>query len=268
MLVGVNDDQCLNCGRRNPGLFGFAPLLARLGRGGLDDVFPQLVIAVCVLLYVASLLVGGVGMGGLMGLLSPGTRGLFLFGASGAIPGFGAGRWWTVLSATWLHGSLLHIFFNMYIVRQMIPPVVEFYGLSRTVIIYTLSGAAGFAASSFVGAYLPLPGFLAGAGYTVGASAALLGLIGAVLYYSHRTGSRMISQQIRTWLIYLLVMGIIIPGIDNWAHLGGLAGGYGIAMWMDPLQPERGNHTLIALACLAASALSVVLSVLHGLAFL
>jgi rhomboid protease GluP len=268
MLVGVNDDQCLNCGRRNPGLFGFGPLLAKLGRGGLEDGFPQLVLVVCGLLYVASLLVGGVRMGGLMNMFAPGNEGLFLFGASGAFPIFQAGRWWTVLSATWLHGSLLHILFNMYMVRQMLPPVIDFYGLSRTVVIYVLSGAVGFTASSLVGEYLALPGFLAGADFTVGASASLLGLIGAVLYYGQRTGNRMIGQQIRMWLIYLLVWGLLFPGIDNWAHLGGLAGGYGIALWMDPLHPERGNHTLLALVCLGMTALAIILSIVQVLKFL
>ena len=268
MLVGVNDDECLNCGRRNPGLFGFAPILAKLARGGLEDAFLTSIIVVCGMVYVASMVVGGVSMGGFMSMLSPGNGGLFLFGASGAIPVFDLGRWWTVFSATWLHGSLLHILFNMYMVRQMAPAVIEFYGLSRTVILYTLSGAVGFAASSFVGEYLPLPGFLGGAQFTVGASASLLGLIGAILYYSHRSGSSMIGQQVRMWLIYLLIWGIIFPGIDNWAHLGGLAGGYGIAMWMDPLHPERGNHTLIAVVCIAVTGISLILSVIHGLQFL
>jgi rhomboid protease GluP len=102
----------------------------------------------------------------------------------------------------------------------------------------------------------------------VGASASLLGLVGAILYYSHRTGSRMIAQQVRMWLIYLLVWGLIFPGIDNWAHLGGLAGGYAVSMWLDPLHPERGNHALIALLCLGAAALSIVVSVVQGLQFL
>jgi len=268
MLVGVRDDQCLNCGRRNPGLWGFAPLLAGLTRGGFEDMFLNLVIVACAVVYLASLIVGGAQMGGFMNMLAPGSDALFLFGASGAIPVFAYGRWWTILSATWLHGSLLHILFNMYMVRQMGPAVIEFYGLSRMVVIYVLSGAVGFAASSAVGYYLPLGGFLGGAQFTVGASASLLGLIGAIFYYSHRTGSRMLSQQVRSWLIYLLVWGLLFPGIDNWAHLGGLAGGYGIAKWMDPLHPERGNHALLALACLVASVVSIVLSIVYGLRFI
>ncbi len=54
-LVGVRDNECLSCGRRNPGLWGFAPLLAAFGRGRLDDAFVQFVVVACAVLYVASL---------------------------------------------------------------------------------------------------------------------------------------------------------------------------------------------------------------------
>jgi rhomboid protease GluP len=56
-----------------------------------------------------------------------------------------------------------------------------------------------------------------------------------------------------------------MPGIDNWAHLGGLAGGFVTARILDPLQPERGDHVVMALACLALSAASVIASLVAGL---
>ena len=113
--------------------------------------------------------------GGIMSMLAPSTPVLFLFGASGAVPVFRFGRWWTVLSAGWLHASLLHIFMNMYWVRQMGPAMTEILGPARTVIIYTAGGVAGFALSSFAGAFLPPIPFLHGAGFTVGASAPVFG---------------------------------------------------------------------------------------------
>jgi rhomboid protease GluP len=271
MLVGVNDDECLNCGRRNPGLWGFAPLLARFGRGALDDVFIQFVTVVCALLYVASLLVdfGSIRMGGLLGFLSPSSSGLFLLGASGSLPVFEFNRWWTVLSATWLHGSLLHILFNMYAVRVVAPAIVEFYGLSRMIIIYTIAGATGFLATSVVGYALPFaPSLLRGASLTIGASGSILGLIGAVMYYGRRTGSRGVAQQVKPWLIYIAVFGLIVPGIDNWAHLGGFVGGYAVSMWLDPLHPERLDHTVVALLCLCLTGVAIVVSVIHGIQFL
>src|SRR6266850_5003163 len=160
-LVGVQDQQCLSCGRWNPGLWGFAPLLNRLGR---DLGFTQFVMGTCVTLYALTLLydMQGISTGGLLNFLSPSPRSLFLFGDSGAIPVFEAGRWWTVLSAGWLHGGILHILFNMMAVRQIAPATSEMYGASRMVIIYTIAGVVGFTASTMAGEFLP--GILSGAG--------------------------------------------------------------------------------------------------------
>ena len=116
-LVGVREDRCYNCGRSNPGLWGFGPALRRLGT---EFGFRQLVVGACVTIWLVTLLVtvlasgGGLGGGSFMSALSPASTVLFVFGASGALPVFGYGRWWTVLSAGWLHAGLLHIAMNMY----------------------------------------------------------------------------------------------------------------------------------------------------------
>ena len=264
MLVGVNDAQCLGCGRARPGLFGLTALL-RLS--GLDDLFVPIVMWGCGALYLASLAMdpGSIGGGGLS-MMSPGNESLFVLGASGALPVFGYGRWWTVLSASWLHGSVLHIVFNMMSVRNLGPAVSEFYGGARTVIIYFVAGAAGFLASSFAGAYLTfLPDRLQGGSFTVGASAGVFGLLGAVLHYGRRGGSAQIRELATRWIVINLVLGFSIARIDNWAHLGGLAGGYLMSFWLDPFQPERGTHTLVAVGCLLVSVAAIVLSVVTGL---
>src|SRR5919197_1562138 len=84
-LVGVNDEQCLTCGRWNPGLWGFAPVLNRLGR---DLGFTQFVVGACVTLYALMLFADpqNISTGGLLNFLSPKPRRLFLFGKSGAVP--------------------------------------------------------------------------------------------------------------------------------------------------------------------------------------
>lgn len=261
-LVGVADAQCLTCGRRNPGLWGFAPLLRRLGR---DLGFVPIVIGTCSVLYAASLLLSGpeIGAGGLFSLLSPTGQSLFVFGASGAVPVFRYGRWWTVLSAGWLHGSLLHIVFNMMWVRQLAPAVADLYGPARLVIIYTAASAAGFLLSSAAGQYLwfiPIPQ-LRGGGLTVGASAAIFGLLGALVYYGRRSGSSVVHGQALGYALMLGLFGFIMPGIDNYAHLGGFGGGYAAARVLDPLHPERGDHMVVALACLAATLAAVLASV-------
>jgi rhomboid protease GluP len=77
-----------------------------------------------------------------------------------------------------------------------------------------------------------------------------------------------VGQQAKSLAIVLLIFGFIMPGVDNWAHLGGLGGGYIVAKLLDPLKPERGDHTFIALGCLVASLLAVLASVVEGLKIL
>jgi len=180
---------------------------------------------------------------------------------------FVADRWWTVLSAAWLHGGALHILFNMMWVRQLAPATADLYGPGRMVIIYTAAAIAGFALSSFAGAYLPDLPFLRGGQFTVGASAPIFGLLGALVYYGRRGGSRIVGSEALSYALMLGIFGFLMPGIDNYAHAGGFGGGYLAARFLDPLQPERVDHIGIALVCLAASVAAIVASVLHGLQF-
>ncbi|RPJ81070.1 MAG: rhomboid family intramembrane serine protease [Acidobacteria bacterium] len=266
-LVGVNDETCYNCGRRNPGLWGFASSLQRLG----NINFPQVVIVTCVVLYILMLALAPdeIGGRGMLGFLSPSSVSLVVFGASGAVPVFGYDRWWTVLSASWLHAGLLHILFNMLWVRDLAPAVSSLYGSSRMVIIYIISGLVGFAASTFAGYYLAfLPSFLAGARLTVGASASIFGLLGALIYAERRGAGMFIGQQAKMWAMILFLFGLFMPGIDNWAHLGGLAGGFGVSAWLNPLKRERLEDTVGAFVLVILSAAAIVWSVITGLRLL
>jgi len=268
-LVGVNDETCYNCGRRNPGLWGFGPVLRRLGN---DLGFVPLIIGGSTALFVAMLLASGpeVRMSGVLTFLSPSVRVWDLFGASGAYPVFGQGRWWTVLSAGWLHGGLLHILFAMIWVRQLGPACAELYGAGRMVIIYTFAGVAGFALTSIVG-LLPVPGFLffLHGGYrTVGSSAPIFGLLGAIVLYGQRSGSSMARQVGWQYALILGLFGFVVPGIDNWAHAGGFAGGWLMAKILDPLKPERIDHLAIAVGCVLLTLLAVVVSIVDGLPML
>ena len=264
MLVGVNDDACYNCGRRNPGLWGYAPALRRLGQ---DLGFVPFVMGATVTLYVLALLLS---RSNLQMMMSPSNEILFMLGASGLLPVFQFGRWWTVFTAGWLHAGILHILFNVLWIRQLGPVVADLYGPARMVIIYVLSGAAGFVVTTLAGRYLwwlPIP-FLRGAGFSVGASASIFGLLGAMVYYGRRTGSSIARQ---TGLQYALVMGVfglIMPGIDNWAHAGGFAGGYVAGRLLDPLKPERVDHMVIAVVCLAATVIALGASIVTALPLL
>ncbi len=265
-LVGVRDEKCYTCGRANPGLWGFGPSLRKLG---VEFGFVPLVIGASSVLYALTLLMSGSSIfqgGGMLSFLSPTLPVLLTFGASGAVPVFAYGGWWTLLSAGWLHGSLMHIFFNMWALRQLGPTMIDIMGPARTVIIYTVAGVSGFLLSSLAGRYLggfPLPFFLRGAPFTVGASAPLFGLVGALVHYGSK-GSSLVKQWAMSYVIGAALFGLLMPGIDNYAHAGGFAGGYLMSAFLNPMTRERGDHLLVAFICLAATLLSIIASVVHG----
>ena len=260
-LVGVNDDECFACGRKNPGLWGFAPLLRELSqRLDLGD----LILIPTVLVYLATLAIdpSSITFEG-FGFLGPGAESLRRFGASGILPVVYDGRWWTVLSATWLHGGLLHIGFNMMWVRQLAPAMARLYGPGRSLIIYTAGGVVGFLLSS-LHYFLPtvLNRVLGMGAFTVGASASLFGLFGAFIYYSRRFGAEQLGRTVWGWVLFIGVFGLVMPGVDNWAHLGGFLGGWGAAHLLRPDRPERLDHLVAGLLCLVAALAAIIASLL------
>ena len=259
VLVGVNDPTCYNCGRRNPGLWGFAPAFRALGN---DLGFVNIVTAGTILLYVLSLVLSR--QGSQIGL-SPNTMALRILGASGFAPVFGDGWWWTVLTASWLHGGPLHILFNVMWIRQLGPEIANLYGAGRMVLIYTMAGVAGFTLSTLM-FLLQIPFF--GAYVTVGASASIFGFLGALVHYGRRRGSSHVGQAGLQYALFLGIMGFVISGVDNAAHLGGFIGGYLASMILDPLKPERIDHIVAAVVCLVVTLGALIYTVARAMAIL
>jgi rhomboid protease GluP len=238
-------------------MWGFAPLLRQLGS---DLGFVPLVVGACGILYVLTLVASGGDISGFnagFNFGAPSSRALFLFGMTGALPVFGYGAWWTLLSASWLHGSFLHVLFNMLWVRDLGPAVADIVGASRTIIIYTVAGVLGFLISCLVGTPA-----------TLGASASVFGLLGALVHYGRKSGSSLIRGQAMNYAIILFVMGFFMRGVDNFAHAGGFAGGYLMSAFFNPLTRERGDHLLVAVGCLVATFLSIAYSVIRGFSLL
>lgn len=178
-----------------------------------------------------------------------GLSGLFNFGAisGGVLERFGASlplrgfigepsnltEPWRFVMAIFLHGSILHIFFNMWVLMDIGPQVEELYGSARYFFIYIVTGIGGYVLSSITGHM------------SVGGSGALLGLIGVLLAVttSRKTaGMRMLRNQLIRWLIYLAVLGYFFREIDNYAHAGGLICGFLLGKIMAdraPASPEE-----------------------------
>jgi len=241
---------CFYCGRRNPGLWGFGPGIGRL-IGRLD--FAGLVTAVSAGAYLVSLALdprAALIPRGVFDLLAPSGRALYALGMAGAIP-WQQGHWWTVLTAIYLHGSLLHILFNLLWVRQLVPDVEQVYGRARTIIIFTASGVVCFLLSDFVGTP-----------FTVGASGAIFGLLAAMVWYGRRRGGffgSTVLRQYGTWALVLFVLGLLSgTGVNNWGHAGGLIGGFLAAFIVGPAheRPEQGADRVLAGATLALTAVA------------
>jgi rhomboid protease GluP len=196
--------------RRNPGdiLGGFIP----------HAHFNTLVILLINLgMYLATSLYSlNSGRGGPMGI---DTVTLVDFGAK-YNPYLAAGQWWRLVTAGFLHGGLFHIFMNSWALFDLGAQVEEVYGTSRMLVIYFMANAFGFYVSAMFSA-----------APSVGASAALFGLIGAMIALGvrHKSAAGAAIRGMYTrWAVYALLFSFL-PGIDIYAHVGGLAAGFGVA---------------------------------------
>ena len=250
-LIGVGEEKCPFCGAWRPGLYGYAPAMQRWFGGRLD--ITSLIATTCVVLYVVSLALdpGAIfKVSGLFSILAPGSRALFQLGMTGG-PAWAQGWWWTLLTAIYLHGSLLHIFFNVLWIRNLGPSVVEIYGTARTFVIFSLAGAAGFLLSN-----------LLTRNPSIGASGSIFGLLAAMIVYGRKRGGSMMTAQLWQWALIMFAMGFFMSGVNNWAHAGGFAGGWLAAEAM-PFSSDRREGRLVqvlALLLIALTAAGFVLS--------
>src|SRR5205823_13683274 len=124
------------------------PALQKRFGGGFD--FPHLTTLACIVLYAIALVLEPDALlhpGSLFSILSPGTRALYQLGMTGGVA-WREGWWWTVLTAIYLHGGLLHIFFNLMWIRNLGPAVTEVYGPARAFVVFSIAGAVGFLLSN------------------------------------------------------------------------------------------------------------------------
>jgi membrane associated rhomboid family serine protease len=129
-----------------------------------------------------------------------------------------SGEWWRLISAGFLHGSIIHLLFNVYILWVIGSQLESIVGKVNFVIIYFVSLLGGSLAS-----YL----FSPFGSYSIGASGAIFGLMGAMLVVGRKRNLDI--SQITTLVAINVVIGFVLSGIDWRAHLGGLAAGAFIA---------------------------------------
>jgi rhomboid protease GluP len=151
--------------------------------------------------------------------------GIELVGTYGGLyaPYVRTGEFYRLITSVFLHANIFHLFLNMYALYIIGSQIESFFGSFKYLIIYLFSALAGSLLSM---AFL-------GEAWSIGASGAIFGLFGSMLYfgYNYRVylGSTIKTQIIPLIAINLLI-GFTIPGIDQFAHLGGLIGGIIISM--------------------------------------
>ena len=250
-LVGITEQNCPYCGAWRPGLFGWAPVLQRVVGRHLD--LQSLIFGACVTLYALALLLQPEAImqgGGLLSLLSPGGRALYQLGMTGGVA-WQLGWWWTLLTAIYLHGGLLHIFFNMMWIRNLGPVATDVYGPARTFVLFNAGGVSGFLLSNLM---TGVP--------TIGASGAVFGLLAALIVYGRTRGSSLMTQQLWQWAVILFIFGFVMRGVNNWAHAGGFAGGWIGAQLMGFIDERRESSAVLitSLVLIGVTAIGIGLS--------
>jgi membrane associated rhomboid family serine protease len=155
------------------------------------------------------------------------------------------GDWWRLVTAMFLHGSLLHLAFNMLALYWLGTIIEQALGTRRFLLVYFVSGLAGSAGALW---------FSSAFAVTVGASGAIFGLIGALLILEYlSTGSLM--GQAMVLIVVNLALTFAVPNISIGGHLGGLAGGIiaTFALMRYPARPQRTVGIAIAVGVGVAS---------------
>ncbi len=250
-LVGASATRCHQCGASMTfSLAAASRSLSRWMPASSPATYAILTLS-CVLYGVS--LAATIRISGGLGAPPSGWGGLFNIGAinggvldrlgaslplfPGLMPDSDLTQPWRLVTAIFLHGSLLHIAFNMWVLMDVGPLVEEVYGSARYLFIYVVTGIAGYLLSSFF------------AKFSVGGSGALLGLIGVLLALTagrKNASLQILRSNIIRWLIYIAIMGFVFRGIDNYAHIGGCVAGYLLGRFLSAREPADTRERKIA----------------------
>ena len=127
------------------------------------------------------------------------------------------GEYYRLFTGMFLHANIVHLLFNMYALYVIGSQLEGFLGKYKYLVVYLLSGLSGSVLSIFFSN-----------GFSVGASGAIFGLLGSLLYFGYHYRvylETVVKSQIIPLILFNLLIGFSFSGIDNWAHIGGLIGG-------------------------------------------
>ncbi len=173
-------------------------------------IITYFIIGICILLYFFMVIEEG--------NFNLSTYVLLKFGANAGIF-TKSGQYFRLFTCIFLHAGLIHIICNMYSLYVIGPQIESFYGKLKYLFIFLFSGICG----SLLSLGLSLDNTV-----SVGASGAIFGLLGSILYFGYHYRvylGNVLKSQILPIIFINLMIGFMVPGIDNFAHIGGLIGG-------------------------------------------
>ena len=210
-----------------------------------------IILFVNLALFVAMLLLSQK-LGGASLMSIPGGI-LEVFGAKVRYNIFVEGQWWRLVTAGFLHAGIIHFGMNSWVMFDLGAATEQTFGTARYLMIYFVSSVFGFFASLF---WTAAP--------SIGASAALTGLIGAMMAAAKRSGNTMAWSAYMRWMVYIVVIGLIIPFIDQAAHLGGWAAGFAVG-WIG--SSPRVNRSIESMWKGAATVVTLIVIVCLAIAY-
>ncbi len=279
--------NCIRCGRQLPG-FTFGKKICQwcvqheayqrgevvenapqpvmrapwAGHGEVSISVTQVILGICAAVFVGMMLASGSPLAFLNPMQEFPDAESVRWGANVGSLTF-SGEWWRLLTNTFEHGSVLHIGFNMWCLWNLGQLCESLYGRWTYFAIYLTCGIGASLASA---AWHPWV-------HSVGASGAIFGLAGALIsafklgeFSVPRSALAGTLKSLGSFVVYNLIFGAIIPGIDNTAHIGGLITGLIVGALIAvgaPRQDHGPRRVVIFLIVFAALALGAIAATHH-----
>ena len=232
-LVSRDAASCIHCGARRPGLGQGSALGKALA--GID--ISQVIMGVCVAMYAGSLAVTALTAPEVLlkprswfDILAPSGRALVTLGATSG-EHLRSGLVWTLLTASYQHGSILHIGFNLWFLRALGRMGTAIFGPARYFVLFSVAGMGGFLLSD-----------LASGALTVGASCSAFGIMGALAVFGWRRGGTR-GKQLQSFMLQWVLLNVLftagLGGINHWGHAGGFLAGAALAFVLPAHEGQR-----------------------------
>lgn len=256
-LVSRDAETCAHCGARRPGMGQGTALGKALARLDITTT----IMGVCIVMYVGSIVVTGLTTPEVLlkpkswfGILAPSSRALVTLGATSG-QHLGAGMVWTLLTASYQHGSILHIGFNLWFLRSLGGIATSIYGPARFFVLFSVAGIGGFLLSDLASGVL-----------TIGASCSAFGIMGALAVFGWRRGGTA-GKQIQNFMLQWVFLNVLftagLGGVNHWGHAGGFLAGAALAFVLPAHEGQRETTgwTVAAIAFAAVTVLGILASV-------